>query len=332
MRRPAWILCLPIVLTACQPTVANSWSNLMPSSSANKANLQDPSLHRIAVLDSFMTFREVGAGSPVVFLHGNPLSSRVWREVLPHVAERARCLAPDLIGMGDSGKPDIAYRFRDHARYLDAWFDALHLRDVVLVGYDWGGSLAMDWAARHPHQVRALVVFETFLRTMDWKEWSPRGAELFRALRTPGVGEKLVLEENQFLARSLSNGIQRRLGADELAAYYAPYPDAASRRPLLQWPREIPIEGEPPDVSAVIDGYDTWLANTPAVPKLLLELEAPAELQPSPTGSAAMMRWARANIAALDVVPLGPAGHHAPEDVPHEIGSTIAAWLERRGL
>jgi haloalkane dehalogenase len=289
-------------------------------------------VHQIPVLDSFMTFREAGTGSAIVFLHGNPLSSRVWRDVLPHVAERARCLAPDLIGMGDSGKPDIGYRFADHARYLEAWFDALALGEVVLVGYDWGGSLAMDWAARHPERVRGLVLFETFLRPMEWQEWSPKGAELFRALRTPGVGEKLVVEGNAFLARSLSNGIRRRIGDDERAAYYAPYSDPASRRPLLQWTREIPIGGEPPDVHAVVARYDAWLASTPAVPKLLLAFEQPGELQPSPTGSPKMIDWARANVAGLEVVALGPAGHHAAEDVPHEIGTAIDAWLSRRAL
>jgi haloalkane dehalogenase len=279
-----------------------------------------------------MTFREAGAGSPIVFLHGNPMSSRVWRDVLPHVAERARCLAPDLIGMGDSGKPDIAYRFSDHARYLDAWFDALALRDVVLVGYDWGGALAMDWAARHPDRVRGLVVFETFLRPMQWSEWSPKGAELFRALRTSGVGEKMVLDENQFLARSLSNGIKRRLDDDELAAYYAPYSDAAARRPLLQWPREIPIDGEPADVEAIVTRYDAWLASSRAVPKLLLTFDPPGERQPSPTGSQAMIQWARTNVATLDVTGLGTAGHHAPEDLPREIGEAISDWLGRHGL
>ena len=149
-------------------------------------SISTPRQLRVPVLDSSLAYQDVGTGSTVVFLHGNPLSSRVWRNVLPGVAQRARCLAPDLIGMGDSGKPDIAYRFVDHARYLDAWFDALALRDVVLVGYDWGGALALDWAARHPDRVRGLVVFETFLRPMSWSEWTPQGAELFRALRTPG--------------------------------------------------------------------------------------------------------------------------------------------------
>lgn len=304
----------------------------MPILSPQDSHVQKPSFERVPVLDSFMTFRELGAGPEMVFLHGNPLSSRVWREVLPHLAARARCLSPDLIGMGDSGKPDIAYRFADHARYLDAWFDALGLQDVILVGYDWGGSLAMDWATRHPTRVRGLVVFETFLRPLEWHEWSPKGAELFRALRTKGVGEQLVLEENEFLARSLANGIKRPLSAEETRAYYAPYPDAPSRRPLLQWPREIPIDGEPPDVTALVERYDVWLASTPAIPKLLLTFEPPAGLQPSPTSSPAMIEWARAHIAALDVTALGPAGHHAALDAPHAIASAIGAWLDRHRL
>ena len=291
-----------------------------------------PTLQRTSVLDSFIAFRDVGSGAPIVFLHGNPLSSRVWRDVLPAVAERGRCLAPDLIGMGESGKPDIAYRFADHARYLDAWFDVLKLRDVVLVGYDWGGALAMDWAARHPDRVRGLVVFETFLRSMHWNEWSPKGAELFRALRTPGVGEKMVIDANQFLDRSLSNGIHRHVTDDERAAYYAPYAEPVARRPLLQWTREIPIEGEPADVAAIVARYDDWLASSSNVPKLLLSFDSPAGLQPSPTGSAAMVDWARSNISDLEVTHLGPAGHHAPEDLPHEIASAITSFLVRHGL
>jgi len=286
-------------------------------------------VQRTSALDSFIAFRDVGSGAPIVFLHGNPLASRVWRDVLPAASERGRCLAPDLIGMGESGKPDIAYRFADHARYLDAWFDALALRDVVLVGYDWGGALAMDWAARHPDRVRGLVVFETFLRPMQWNEWSPKGAELFRALRTPGVGEKMVIDANQFLERSLSNGIHRPITDEERAAYYAPYAEPASRRPLLQWTREIPIEGEPADVAAIVARYDDWLGSSSKVPKLLLSFDSPARLQPSPTGSAAMIDWARSHISGLEVAQLGPAGHHAPEDVPHEIASALTSFLGR---
>jgi haloalkane dehalogenase len=294
--------------------------------------LPEPTMHDVQVLDSHMSYREAGKGLTVVFLHGNPLSSRVWRNVIPHVEGRARCIAPDLIGMGLSGKPDVPYRFADHVRYLDAWFDALGLRDVVLVGYDWGGALAMDWAARHSDRVRGLVVFETFMRPMDWKEWPPKGAELYHALRTPGVGEKMVLEENAFLARSLSNGIGRHLGDDELSPYYAPFPDAASRRPILQWTREIPIDGEPADVFAVVSRYDAWLASSPATPKLLLTFTSPPGRQASPTGSAAMVDWARAHVAGVTVTALGPAGHHAPEDLPDDIGRAIARWLDDHDL
>jgi len=329
MRLTPWIFCVASALCACgqQPPAR---SNPMPKSISSVSATQQPPLpqrRQTSVLDSFITYREVGAGNPVVFLHGNPLSSRVWHGVLPHVARHARCLAPDLIGMGESGKPASAYRLADHARYLDAWFDAMSLKDIVLVGYDWGGVLAMDWAARHPERVRGLVVFETFLRPMQWSEWSVKGAELFRALRTPDVGEKMVLEADQFLARSLANGISRPLTEAERAAYYAPYPDPASRRPILQWTREIPIDGEPADVHAIMERYDEWLARSPQVPKLLLAFDSPEGLQPSPTGSAKMVEWARDHVAVLEIRSLGAAGHHAAEDKPAEIGNAIVEWL-----
>lgn len=326
MQRILWLFAVAGTLGACQPPTPPERSKPMPVASSKTTELQ-----RIPVLDSTLAYREVGTGPAVVFLHGNPLSSRVWRNVLPNVARRARCLAPDLIGMGDSGKPNIGYRFADHARYLDAWFDALALRDVVLVGYDWGGALAMDWAARHPDRVRGLVVFETFLRPLSWSEWTPQGAELFRALRTPGVGEQMVLEENRFLARSLQNGVQRGLSEEDTAAYFALYPDSAARRPMLQWTREIPIDGQPADVHGTVERYDAWLAESP-VPKLLLEFQAPAGLQRSPTGGSAVIAWAREHVRALEVAELPPAGHHAPEDVPSEISDAIVAWLERHGV
>lgn len=276
--------------------------------------------HRTVVLDSFITHREAGAGSPIVFLHGNPTSSYVWRNVIPELAGSARCLAPDLIGMGESGKPDVAYRFADHARYLDAWFAALDLRDVVLVGYDWGGVLALDWASRHPERVRGVVVFETFLKAPRWSDYPPQGAEFFRALRTPGVGEELVLEKNAFLPRSLENGVQSGLAEVDRAAYFAPFATVASRRPVLQWPREVPIDGEPADVAAVLERNAAWLT-TSKVPKLLLTFDG-APLSSAP----GVVAWAQGR---LEVVALGPAGHHAPEDAPGKIAQAIARWLER---
>src|SRR5882757_646424 len=157
------------------------------------------SMPRATVLDSTMFYRETGTGAPLVFLHGNPTSSYLWRHILPAVGDPARRLAPDLIGMGDSGKPEIAYTFDDHTRYLDAWFDALGLDNVVLVGHDWGGALAFDWAARHPGRVRGIAFTETIVKPMSWQEFPEGGRELFRSIKTPGIGEEMLLEQNAFI-------------------------------------------------------------------------------------------------------------------------------------
>ncbi|WP_373049459.1 haloalkane dehalogenase [Vulgatibacter sp.] len=298
----------------------------LPTPGAPVSSVQNEvSIHRTEVLDTFLVHREYRAGAPIVFLHGNPVSSHVWRKVIPTIETPARLLAPDLVGMGESGKPESAYRFQDHARYLDAWFAAHDLRDVILVGYDWGAVLALDWAARNPDRVRGVVFFETFLRPLRWSEYPPKGAELFRALRTPGVGEVLVLEQNGFLAPSLQHGVQTHLAESDRERYYAPYPDPPSRRPLLQWTRELPIDGEPADVVAVLDRNAAWLAGSPAIPKLLLTFDG-GRLSNAPD----VVEWARTTVPALDVVHLGAAGHHAPEDAPEAIARAIDAWLARR--
>lgn len=274
---------------------------------------------RTPVLDSFIVHREHGEGPPIVLLHGNPTSSYVWREVMPLLAGH-RCLAPDLVGMGQSGKPEIDYRYADHRRYLDAWFEAMDLRAAIVVGYDWGGVLAIDWASRHADRVRGLVVFETILQPLRWAAFPPAGAEMFRTLRTPGAGEAFVLEQNGFLPRSLEHGVRTGLAAADRAAYEAPFPDPRSRRPMLQWTRSLPIDGEPADTMAVIERNAAWLAASPATPKLLLAFgEAGLSNDPS------VVAWAR-TCAGLEVAALAPVGHHAPEDAPREIAAEIARW------
>lgn len=283
----------------------------------------------LPILESTMFHRDTGAGQPFVFLHGNPTSSHVWRNVVANLGLPVRSLAPDLIGMGESGKPDIAYRFADHARYLDAWFDALALDQVVLVGHDWGGALAMDWAARHPDRVRGLVLMETILRPMTWDDFPGPHRARYEALRAPGSGEAKVLDENFFIEQALKLTVRSGLAAEDHDVYRRPYPTRDSRRPLLAWPREMPIEGEPADTIARIVAYDAWLASSPAAPKLLLTFDGPeGTLMIGPR----MIEWARANMAALDIEACGPAAHVCPEDQPQAIARAIAGWADRHRL
>ncbi|WP_336215333.1 haloalkane dehalogenase [Nonomuraea sp. LPB2021202275-12-8] len=280
------------------------------------------------VLDSTIAYRETGSGTPMVFLHGNPSSSYLWRNVIPAVG-RGRRLAPDLIGMGESGKPDIAYTFADQARYLDAWFDALELDDVVLVGHDWGGALAFDWASRHPGRVRGIAVTETIVKPMTWEEFPEGGRELFRAIKTAGVGEKMLLDDNLFLGQGLTSGITAPFSADDLEAYRKPYPTRESRLPLLQWARSMPLGGEPADVVARVDAYDTWLAASVEVPKLLLAF-APG---PGTMLHQDMIDWCAAHLAGLQIRQFDEAaGHQTPEDHPKLIATAIRTWADEHGL
>ncbi len=280
------------------------------------------------VLGSTVHYRESGTGVPVVFLHGNPTSSYLWRGVMPAVGA-GRLLAPDLIGMGESGKPDIDYTFADHARYLDAWFEALGLRDVVLVGHDWGGALAFDWAARHPDRVRGIAFTETIVKPMSWEEFPEGGRELFRAIKTDGVGETMILDDNAFIEQGLPGTTAMGLAEGDLDVYRKPYPTRESRKPLLQWPRSMPLGGDPAEVVARIEAYDRWLATSPEVPKLLLTFGP---------GPGAMMHegiiaWCGENIAALEIEHSpAVAGHHTPEDQPLLIATAVSAWADRFGL
>jgi haloalkane dehalogenase len=284
--------------------------------------------HSTPVLDSTMFHRESGTGVPIVFLHGNPTSSHLWRNVLPGVTS-GRLLAPDLIGMGESGKPEIAYSFADQARYLDAWFDALGLRDVVLVGHDWGGALAFDRAARHPDRVRGIAFTETIVKPMTWEEFPNGGRELFRAIKTEGVGEAMILDENAFIEQALPAASASPLAPADLAVYREPYPTRESRRPLLRWARSMPLGGEPADVVARVEAYDRWLAASPDVPKLLLTFTPGAGVMMTPD----IIAWCAANIAGLEIEHSDAvAGHHTPEDRPEVIAGAISAWVERRGL
>jgi haloalkane dehalogenase len=274
---------------------------------------------RVSVLDSAMAFVEVGHGAPVVFLHGNPTSSYLWRNVIPHVELVGRCLAPDLIGMGDSGKaPAGFYRFADHARYLDAWFEALNLRDVVLVVHDWGSALGFWWAFRNQRRVRGLAYLEAIVRPVTWVEWPENARKIFQTMRSP-AGEDAVLQKNVFVERILPASVMRRLDDAEMDAYRRPWRiPGEPRRPMLQWPREIPIDGEPADVVAIVEQYAGWLA-TSALPKLFINAEPGSILVGAPR------EFCRTWPNQREVTVKGL--HFVPEDSPDEIGQAVADFV-----
>ncbi|MCY4449604.1 MAG: haloalkane dehalogenase [Chloroflexi bacterium] len=275
--------------------------------------------HTVSVLDSEMTYVDTGDGHPVVFLHGNPTSSYLWRNVIPHLSGQARCLAPDLIGMGDSGKaPGGSYRFADHARYLDAWFDALGLTErVVLVGHDWGSALGFDWACRHPERVKGVAYMEGIVRPMRWDEWPEQARNIFQAMRSP-AGEEIVLQKNVFVERVLPASIMRTLTDEEFAVYRRPYLEPGeSRRPTLTWPRQIPLDGEPADVVELTQRYADWLAAS-GLPKLFINAE------PGIILTGAQRDFCRTWPNQREVTVRGL--HFIQEDSPDEVGHALADW------
>jgi haloalkane dehalogenase len=277
---------------------------------------------RVTVLDTEMAYVDTGRGDPVVFLHGNPTFSYLWRNVIPHVARDHRCLAPDLVGMGDSGKaPSGSYRFVEHARYLDAWFDAVGLgRDVTLVVHDWGSALGFHWARRHPERVSGLAYMEALVRPVTWDEWPEAARKIFQAMRSPG-GEEMVLQKNVFVERILPRSVLRGLTEEEMQVYRRPYQEPGeSRRPTLTWPREIPIAGEPADVVAIADAYAGWLAQSD-IRKLFVNAE------PGTILTGAQREFCRRWPNQQEVTVRG--SHFIQEDSPSEIGQAIAAFLRR---
>ena len=277
--------------------------------------------HRIAFLETEISYVDTGAGEPVVFLHGNPTSSYLWRNVIPHVEGLGRCLAPDLVGMGDSGAaPDGSYRFVDHARYLDAWFEALGLTNVTLVVHDWGSALGFYWAYRHPERVRGIAYMEAVVRPLTWEEWRDESRQIFQDLRSE-AGEEMVLEKNLFIEGILPSAVLRDLTEEEMNVYRRPYLEPGeSRRPTLTWPRELPINGEPEDVVSIVDDYSKWLAQSD-VPKLFVNAEPGAIL----TGS--QREFCRTWPNQEEVTVRG--AHFVQEDSPHEIGEAVATFVRR---
>ena len=279
---------------------------------------------RIPVLGHTMAVVEVGEGDPIVLLHGNPTSSYVWRNVIPHLQALVRCIAPDLVGMGDSDKlPDSgpgSYMFQEHRSHLDEVLDALDVRDnLTLVVHDWGAALGFDWARRHPESVRGIAYLEALVRPTSWVEFPTQARELFQALRSR-AGEAMVLEQNFFVEQVLPGGILRTLTDEEMESYRRPFAGPGEdRRPTLSWPRQIPIDGEPAEVVEIVQRYADWLSQS-SVPKLFINGE-PGLVLTGPSRDFCRTWPCQREVTV-------PGLHFLQEDSPGDIGRTLAEWLE----
>ncbi len=278
---------------------------------------------RSEVLDGkSMAYVDVGEGDPIVFLHGNPTSSYLWRNVMPHLEGRGRLIAPDLIGMGDSDKLDASgpgrYRFVEHRRFLDALLEKLGVREnVTLVIHDWGSALGFHWAERHREAMRGIAYMEAIVKPLVWDEWPPPVKPVFQAFRSE-QGETMILEQNFFIEQVLPGAVQRTLGEAEMEIYRRPFQEPGeARRPTLTWPREIPIEGEPADVHEIVATYGRWLAEA-ELPKLLVRANPGAILR----GVALEFAQSWPNQTEVEVA----GTHFIQEDSPDEIGQAVADW------
>ena len=282
----------------------------------------EPDKKFIEINGKRMAYAECGTGDPIIFQHGNPTSSYLWRNIMPHLADQGRCIAVDLIGMGDSEKLNLSgpdsYRYVEHREYLFAAWETLGVRDrATLVIHDWGSALGFDWACQHPASVLGIAYMEAIVKPISWDNWPERAKEVFQGFRSD-AGEAMVLEKNIFVERVLPASVIRELADDEMAVYRRPYlQPGEDRRPTLTWPRQIPIEGEPPDVHEIVDGYSKWLAET-ELPKLFINAD-PGSILVGP-----QREFCRAfkNQAEVTV----PGLHFIQEDSPDEIGKAIADW------
>ena len=280
----------------------------------------------LEVLGRRMAYVERGEGAPIVLLHGNPTSSYLWRSVIPQLAGRGRCIAPDLIGMGDSEKlpsgDDSRYTFAGHREYLDALLEKLGVAsEATLVLHDWGSALGFDWAYRHPQAVRGIAYMEAIVRPLSgWDEFPESGRNIFQGLRS-AAGEQMILEQNVFVERILPASVLRKLTDEEMNEYRRPFLAAGQDRlPTLVWPRQIPIGGEPADVVEICDGYARWLAEARGLPKLFINADPGSIL----TGS--QREFCRGWPDQVEVTV--PGVHFIQEDSGEQIGKAIAGWLD----
>jgi haloalkane dehalogenase len=275
----------------------------------------------VEVKGSNVHYIDEGSGDPVLFLHGNPTSSYLWRNVIPYLTSCGRCIAPDLIGMGKSEKPDIGYRFVDHVQYVEGFIEKLGLRKITLVIHDWGSALGFHYAMRNEENIKGLAFMEAILRTATWNDF-PRDFKMgFRLFRTPVIGWLLIVGMNIFVEKILPKAIVRNLTDVEMGHYREPFKRFKDRKPVWRWPNEIPIDGKPVDVSSIVQNYSKKLQES-ELPKLLFFANPGGIITPT------MVEWCRQNLRNLKTIDIGQGIHFLQEDNPYRIGSELANWLK----
>jgi haloalkane dehalogenase len=283
----------------------------------------------VDVLGSRMAYHARGEGTPVLFLHGNPTSSYLWRDVIPELAGYGRLIAPDLIGMGDSAKlpnpdPDT-YRFTAHRKYLAGFIEAVigPAKPIVLVVHDWGSALGFDWANHHRDRIRGIAYMEGIVRPVaGWEEWSAAATPIFQGFRSD-KGEAMILDRNMFVERVLPGSVLRKLTEAEMTEYRRPFLQANDRWPMLTWPRQIPISGEPADVVQIATDYSKWMAEND-IPKLFVNADPGAILV------GAVRDFCRNWKNQTEVTVSG--SHFIQEDSGPAIGRAVAGWMKANSL
>jgi len=275
----------------------------------------------IEIHDSQMHYIEEGAGDPMLFLHGNPTSSYLWRNIIPYLSDHGRCIALDLIGFGKSDKPDIQYRFFDHVKYVEGFIDKMGLGNITLIIHDWGSALGFHYAMRHENNIKGIAFMEAILTPMKWSDF-PSGFRIgFRLFRMPVIGWFLIGIMNMFVEQILPKATVRKFTKEEMAYYREPFRNLKSRRPVWRWPNEVPIQGKPADVNEAVEQYRERLRKSD-LPKILFHAR-PGGIMPKP-----VVEWCRQNLKNLKTIDIGQGIHYLQEDNPHLIGKELAEWYQ----
>ena len=276
--------------------------------------------HYVDVHGSQIHYVEEGSGDPILFLHGNPTSSYLWRNIMPHLHAHGRCIAMDLIGMGKSDRPDLEYSFFDHVKHVEGFIEKLGLKNITLVIHDWGSALGFHYAMRNEANIKALAFMEAIMMPIpSWDVFPQDLKQTFQAFRTPEVGWDMIVNNHMFVEHILPGAVVRTLTEAEMDYYRAPYTDPPTRKPLWRWPNEIPIAGEPANVVAAVEEYNRHLQQS-SLPKLLF-CATPGALVPAP-----LVEWCQHHLPNLKVVDIGPGIHFIQEDNPQLIGTELANW------